>query len=385
MTPTQWQEDLLVLATQLTVRHRNAFHHVSRAAFEKAVATLDRRISSLRDYEVVVGLQRIAAMIGDGHTRVDASGLYHRLPLELFWFGHELRVIRTVGAYGRTLGTRMLSVGEHDLAAVLERLGALIPQAENAWFVLHNSALLLPCAEPLAALGILSEPSTAAVVFEQEDGTRFELELEPVLPGARLDWLEAWPVAPLHLRRAEMALWSTFLPDTRTAYASFRRYDNLADHARELWERVDNTPVDRLVIDMRHNGGGNYVHGREHLVHQAQRRQSVNRAGRLFVVTGRATFSAAMTNATDFRRETEAILVGEPPGARPNGFQELSRFTLPNSKLDASCSILHYRFQDGDGPCVMPDKRIDPDWRTFRAGRDPVMEWIEQRSLDPVA
>jgi hypothetical protein len=109
-----------------------------------------------------------------------------------------------------------------------------------------------------------------------------------------------------------------------------------------LWECVDNNPVDRLVIDMRHNGGGDYTQGREHLVYEAQRRQSVNRAGRLFVVTGRATFSAAMTNATDFRRETEALLVGEPPGAT----QRLSRaVAVYAAELESRSELLDVALQ----------------------------------------
>jgi hypothetical protein len=70
----------------------------------------------------------------------------------------------------------------------------------------------------------------------------------------------------LHLRRPEVPIWSTYLADTRAAYASLRRYDDLGDYSRLLWEHVDTNPVDRLVIDMRHNGGGNYVLEREHLV-----------------------------------------------------------------------------------------------------------------------
>ncbi|MBV9611289.1 MAG: hypothetical protein JO091_02405 [Acidobacteriaceae bacterium] len=84
-----------------------------------------------------------------------------------------------------------------------------------------------------------------------------------------------------------------------------------------------------------------------------------------------------MTNVTDFRRETEAILVGEPVGARPNGYQENYWFKLPNSKLTGSCATLHYRFQPlADLPTVMPDQRIDPEWTSYKRGVDPVMQWI---------
>jgi hypothetical protein len=84
-----------------------------------------------------------------------------------------------------------------------------------------------------------------------------------------------------------------------------------------------------------------------------------------------------MTNATDFRRETEATLVGEPTGARPNGYQENHMFTLPLSKLRVSCSMLKYRFQpESEKDAVFPDQRIDPDWRSFSTGKDAALEWI---------
>jgi len=98
------------------------------------------------------------------------------------------------------------------------------------------------------------------------------------------------------------------------------------------------------------------------------------------VITGRGAFSAGMTNITDFRRETEAILVGEPTGARPNGYQENHLFTLPLSKLRVSCSMLKYRFQpDSETDAVFPDQRIDPDWSLFKAGKDAALQWILAR------
>lgn len=99
------------------------------------------------------------------------------------------------------------------------------------------------------------------------------------------------------------------------------------------------------------------------------------------MIIGRQTYSAAMSNATDFRKETHAILVGEPTGARPNGFQESYRFVLPHSQLSISCSTRFYQFQAEDTPAVVPDKLIEPSWDAYQAGRDPVMEWILKESM----
>jgi len=90
-----------------------------------------------------------------------------------------------------------------------------------------------------------------------------------------------------------------------------------------------------------------------------------------------------MTNAADFLRETNATLVGEPTGARPNGWQEKGQFTLPNSHLAVSVSTRYYRFLDEDLPAVMPHEHIPLTWEDFRAGRDPVLGWIEAQPRDP--
>ncbi|HZO90547.1 MAG TPA: S41 family peptidase [Chthonomonadaceae bacterium] len=376
LSTEKWREDLRFFVRELTHRHRNPYHLVSKEAFEKAVAALEARIPALQEYEVVVGMQSLAAMIGDGHTFLGTGNLYRFFPFEAFWFGNELRVVRTIPAYRQALGARIVQIGDCSTNDVQKRLQALIPQGENEWYVLNQSAYHIVRVEPLAALGVLPDVSSAPFTFEDDTGKRFVLEVAPVLPNTSLDWVDAITQKPLYLQKREEAFWFTYLPDAQTAYVQFRRYTDLDKNAERLFAFVESHAPKRLVIDMRQNGGGNYTQAREHLIYKLQMLPSINRQGRLFVVIGRGTFSAAMTNATDFRRETEAILVGEPTGARPNGYQELSPFTLPNSKLKACCSILRYRFQDQDTPAVLPDKRIDPDWTAYKAGRDPVMEWI---------
>jgi hypothetical protein len=159
-------------------------------------------------------------------------------------------------------------------------------------------------------------------------------------------------------------------------YVSFRGYESLAEKARELFEFLDDHPVERVVVDLRQNGGGDFFMGRKHLIKPIVERPAINQKGKLFVLVGRQTFSAAMVNAIDFRRETNAILVGEPIGERPNSYSENDEFTLPNSRLIVSYSTRYYEFLDQDVPAVMPDQRVDPSWEAFQAGRDPVMDWV---------
>lgn len=135
-----------------------------------------------------------------------------------------------------------------------------------------------------------------------------------------------------------------------------------------------------MVIDLRQNAGGDFTKVRDLLL-PALKQHRLNRRGRLFVAIGRNTFSAAMTNAADFLQETNAILVGEPTGGRPSGWQEKGQFTLPSSHLTVSVSTQYYRFLAEDLPAVMPHEHILITWDDFRAGRDAVLEWIVAQPL----
>src|SRR5262245_60366455 len=76
LTSQQWTQDLDFFAQEITANHRDPYHLTNKADFDRAVADLRRRIPSMKDYQIMVGLQRLAALIGDGHTFLDTSGLY---------------------------------------------------------------------------------------------------------------------------------------------------------------------------------------------------------------------------------------------------------------------------------------------------------------------
>ena len=380
LTAEQWRQDLDYFASEITTKHRDPFHFISKPDFEQAVSELRQRIPSMKDYEVVAGLQHLAALIGDGHTFLDTSGLYARFPLEVFWFGNDLRVVRAAPEYRQALGARIVSIGSVSTEEARKRIQQFVTQAENQWYVLDSSAKQLMSVELLATSGVLPDVGTADFTFENDSGRRFKLRILPVPAGAPESTQLAIEPTPLPFQHPEEPLWFTYLSDSKTLYVDFRSYRDLEAQSAKLVDYIEKHPVRRLIIDMRWNQGGNFAKGREYLIYKIIFMPALNRAGNLFVITGRGAFSAGMTNITDFRRETEAILVGEPTGARPNGFQENHLFTLPHSKLRVSCSKLRYRFQpDSEADAVFPDQRIDPDWQLFKTGKDAALQWILAR------
>src|SRR5688572_23428592 len=387
LSKAQWRDDVRYFARELRRRHKNAFHATTRDQFERDVAALDAAIPALQDHQIIVKLQQVAAAIGDGHTRVQLPAYFLRYPINVYWFGPELRVIAATTQYAGALGARVVKIGDLDINDVASRVSTCFPSAanENDWYVLNMGPAIMMRPEVLHALGIVPDMSRALFTLEDEAGKPSTLDITPVvLPPVvngvvNLGLVPIDREPPLYRQKLGEPFWFTHLQDSNTVYANFKRYRSLKQNARALFALIDRHRPARVVIDLRQNGGGDFFEGREHLIDPIKKRPAINQKGRLYVAVGRATFSAAMVNAIDFRKQTNAILVGEPIGERPNSYSENDEMTLPNSKLVVSYSTRYYQFVDEDVPAVLPDERIDPSWADFRAGRDAVMDWILSR------
>jgi len=135
---------------------------------------------------------------------------------------------------------------------------------------------------------------------------------------------------------------------------------------------LDANPVDRFVLDLRHNSGGSSTLLND-LIQAVAERARAGDIGRCFVITGRSTFSAAALNALDFKVATDALVVGEPMGNKPNRFGQLNVFSLPYSGLQVQYATKHFVRVEGDPPILAPDIFVEGSWEDYVVGRDPVM------------
>ena len=382
LTKEQWQKDLQYLAKELPRRHKNAFHTVSKEQFERAVAELDAAIPSLREHEILVGLRRITALVGDAHTALAPAQSFNRYPLTLYWFGNDLRVLRTTADYKRALGTRVFGIGGLSLAEATARINTLVPR-ETGQFLRYSNVSLMPLAEVLHALKIAPDIGQAQWTFEDAGGKQFSLDFKPVPANTKVEWLSTLKEIPLYRQQSDQLMWVRLLPESQTVYLNLKVYPDAETFKRvseEMFRLIDSSQARRLVIDVRRSNGGDFLKFRSHILKELKNRSDFRKPNSLFVIIGRSTISAAMHSAIDLRNEMNAVLVGEPSGSKPNSYSENDEFTLPNSRLEVSYSTRYYKLQDKDTPSLMPDKIIEPVWELYTSGRDPAMEWILAQS-----
>src|SRR5262249_56582981 len=147
---------------------------------------------------------------------------------------------------------------------------------------------------------------------------------------------------PLYVRHMDKFAWFEYLPEQKAVYFQFNSVRNgndetLAQFTERLTKFIDEHEVEKLVIDLRWNNGGNTFVGQPLLLALIANKK-VNQQGKLFVITGRRTYSAAQNVATYIERYTNATFVGEPTGSSPNFVGEEAPVTLPYSKVMANVS-----------------------------------------------
>ena len=361
LTAAQWLEDLDQMVEILTKEHASPFHRISRDQFERDVAQLRAKLDGPKLDGIAVALEfrKLGASIGDGHTSVALPHGRDRLPVEFYWFDDGLRLVGISAAHRNLLGARLTAVNEVPVAEVTERLRAYIAQGETQLFDRASVPDFVNNPDILRAIGAGAGPSFV-FTFETPDGARKQVEITAVAEVR--DEAILGDGKPLWQRNEAQGFWSEWLADG-SLYVNWRSYDGLADHATALLQSLDARHPRRLIVDLRDNEGGDYTVGRSFIEGIASRLW-LNQRGVLYVMIGRKTFSAAMTNAVDFKKTTAATLVGEPAGAAPNNWQEVRRTYLPNSGLSVGVSTRYYEFLPGQAELV-PDLGAPPepgDW-----------------------
>src|SRR5688572_4387482 len=359
----KWREDLSHMAREMEARHKNLFHTMSREQFEGAVRRLHERIPALARHQIIVELARIVAMVGDGHTNVaptrDPKIGFRTLPVKLYLFKDGLVVRAAERGHAELVGARVLSVGDATADEAVARAREIIGR-DNEMDVRFFAPLLLVMPEVLHALGLSDSAEGARFTFEK-GGRRQTLTLKPsgpaelLAPDTDLSWLpkEGWVdlrdaagAAPLWLKDPRNKFWFEHLPESKAVYVQINEVGNkqgesLADFSKRLLGFVEANPVERLIIDLRLNRGGNGTLLRP--LEIGLIKSKLDRPGGLFVLMGRSTWSAAQFLLNHLETYTNAVFVGEPSGSKGNAYGDSRRITLPNSGVTVRVSVYYWQ------------------------------------------
>jgi tetratricopeptide (TPR) repeat protein len=390
LTPEKWREDLRYFETEVPKRHINPFHALTREKFAAAVRLLNDRIPALKKEEIFCEFMKLSALFGDGHFSVRESALFDLgfYPMHYEIFADGLFIESADAEYRDIVGGRVTKIGNTPIDTAIKQL------SELAWgdnyseqskkveivFLLTNPLVLkgLKIAESLDSVPVTVEingQQRTAVLTPRRDIAAYSRTAK------RADAADG-STAPLPLYRKDENnnYWSEYLADRKVLYVQFNAVENRRDESietffRKVFDFVETNPVEKLVLDIRANTGGNNRLNRPVTVGLVRSRLNVR--GRLFVITGRRTFSAAQNLVNEIEKYTEAIFVGEPTGSSPNSYGDPVIVTLPNSRIPFRVPTLLHQFDPRDTRVgTTPEIFIEPTSEDYKMNRDPVFQAI---------
>ena len=393
----RWRQDLQFFADHFTNGHctpADLFHSPLTAfqpchqadfaklypqpAFSNELHAIEESVETLSDSQIVLRLARLVASAHVGHTHVSVPALgfgFRPLPVSFHWFSDGLAILSTTPQYTAALGTHVLRIGSLTAEEALAAASPYIAYENQNWLRASSPGYLNKLGL-LREIGAVDAENSVTLTLAKPGGEPFSLAVKPREPDQKdisaFDELHM-PVALARKHRVSY-YWYEYLADSRALYIQYNRCasdpkQSMSDFARDLFAFADAYAVERAIVDLRFNGGGN---SRVIIPLKSGLR---SRRYPVFVLIGDGTFSSAQDNAIEMRRELNATLVGEPTGEKPNGYGEVRMLALPNSGLKIQYSTEYFRLmKDSDPDALYPDVAAPRTLGDFLAGRDPALD-----------
>lgn len=389
-----WRFDLLLLQREIKRKAVKPFRF-SENKIDSAVTKIHSDIPNMNNMQIFAALSELMVMVNDGHTVMypfgEWSEFYQNLPLEFQYFEEGLYITSADKRFENLIGAKVLRFDDKSTEDVLTALQPIIFR-DNATAPLVAGPIFMRLIPLLHVLGISRKSNELNLEVETMEGRNITV----MLPAdskiiSRKLWdgrPDGWSTLhqrlsiplPLYLKNQYEDYWFEYLVGQKTVYFQYNRVNSnnkepFVQFTRRLFDFINEKPVDKLIIDIRLNPGGNT----ERLVDfmdQLIACKKIMVKGKLFTIMGRKTFSAAQNCATFLEKWTPAIFVGEPSASSPNFVGEELPFELPYSKLNVNISDWFHQssWPNDYRTWIPPLIYLRPTFTNYRQGLDPALD-----------
>jgi hypothetical protein len=374
-----------------------SFSPAAKAAFLKGVDALSAQAAALSPAGMEMAVSRLVALAGNGHTTVSLSqraSQFGRIPVRFGWFADGLYVVQGLPAFADLLGAQVLAIDGHRVECALSAVRPFISGTDE-----RARSQSTP---------ILESPALLQAVWPDTDGVQLTISLAnggdrtlAAMPPARdaSGWetvLSNAPAIPLSLRTPDRVALSAPLEKD----GIYVRIDANDDDAQgpltaQLDAILDGAPPGGwrwAVLDLRFNDGGDEL---KTMSFARALPKAVRSDGDIYILTGNATFSAAIITAARVKYFAggRAHIVGERAGDRSQFWTDGGApLVLRNSGI----AIYHAYFkQDWADGChsirlchpynliygvaagdLTPEITVGWRFSDYAEGRDTVMEAV---------
>jgi hypothetical protein len=410
VTPEQVRAGVQLVADRIFALYPAPYRFRSGAEWQMRLCDDKRRADHIDQARLFIEVSRLLGMLKDAHSWAaidDESTLFSlAMPLRFWKFDDGIYIRAAAPEQARLVGARVVAVGGVPIDEAWQRLTQ--DGGANEAVATKAAQVFFEIPDYLRALGLAESADTATLRLQFPDGKVEDVSISAVphknfsavwyrslgvatpvgwiVPPQAFDahWLQhrndPWRFE--YLRESRTVVLQINAGSTGPAAGDPPQKDAYSLFLDEAFTFIDKHDVDRLVIDLRNNGGGDESMGLP-LVHHVIRCDKVNRPGRLYVLIGRVTESASVAWSVKLERETMALFAGEPAATPPNFYNDPAGFNRETFHIEGSSVNfriarqleVHSSARD-DRDTILADVSAPFRYADFAAGRDTALEAV---------
>jgi len=407
LTAALWEQDIELLVKKIEQYHPRPWIRISREDFSGKVHTIKAHLKEWDNEKIIVELMKLVALLEDGHTELivnnqDRFNLWFPVRIEKFHDG--LFITATTTRDPDLLGAKVLKIGMYDSENAYQLISGVISR-DSEHGIARRITNFIPNATILVKTGIIESNTVLPLEILTRDGSIKHVTLNSSEWKLSFGW--AWDKKavctnensitlyddkksdlPLYLSQNLSSpgekYWFRIIPEDKMMYFQLNQIFNsdrelLVQFTQRLIKTFQEhiAEIDKIVIDLRFNegGNGNLI---KMVVQEFEKINDKIAPGKLFIITGNHTFSAACFFIAQMLKSTHVVTAGDIAGPI-NCSADPIMFVLPNSNL--LINISRAFFQEGDywdsRGYYAPDYYIPLMSKDYFSFADPVMEAIK--------
>lgn len=384
-----WRRDIEHLHAE--VKRVNPEYHDAPppAEFTRLRQVLWNNVPQLSDEEIFAGMNQMLATLDQGHTWLGGFPSEHRsgpkLPLRFYLFPEGLFIVAASDEHQELVGSEVVAFGDTPAVEALRRLRTVL-STESEMLHLYLAPGRSRNLGFLRGLGIVATEENIRLTVRPMDGAAQSVTVTPgegtVSPNFNLLPAPSSVSTPLFLSNQAEKHWDRLLPEQDAVYVQLynvhdEQDESLPEYGKRLRRLLAEVDPANLILDMRHNTGGAtalYPELLRTIVGFSQRPGK-----QVYVIIGRATYSAAANLITDLERLADPIFLGEPSGQCCNFAGDPSPVLLPYSRVSGAVSAVRWNLSGNvfEGRSeISPEVPVQLTARAYFAGEDPVVAAI---------
>ncbi len=379
LAKVDFMEDLEFLKKTLPVKHTNLFAKIDSNQFRSKVDQVAMRSNGFDRNRFIVELFRLTKAIGDEHTFIEAD-FTKVLPIQFEFFKEGLFVVGIDSANAKLLNSKLESINGHPVSEVIARFREII-QDENPMY--FNVGLLHYLNNPvlLNGLELIGSDSTATFTLSGNNGLIQEITLKSVAGrnASTLNLARSGEGLLSHKKKGNY--WFDYNAANKILYFN---YSQCREHqqypfskfSEELFSAIEQQKPEKMILDLRYNSGGNSAILDPFIAKISA--SYLNKKGKFFVLIGKKTFSSALMNAVELKRNSNAVFIGETTSGNINHYGEVRGFKLPKSNIGIAYSTKYWESWKGKKGPLKPDTEVKYSIKNYFEGKDEALMQVDK-------